>query len=367
MLGRIAAILALTSMIIACAQAKPVAETANPAPSAVSQSRTLNVMMKNEPFDLTDTASTRNNFTVAMFLATLTGQENGAPYALLSSVPDLNTDTWRVFPDGTMETTYRLKPGLTWHDGQPLTADDFVFTERLNVARFQMGLSVSSITPAEHKLIQEVSAPASDTVVIRWKGLYADADKPTLKVAPKHILEEPLNQGEPQLLGSNAYWTTGYVGVGPYKLTQWQQGAFIEGTAFDGYALGRPKIDKVIVSWNADPNVVLAGLLGGSTNVAVDSAVQFEQGAILKDTWGKSGDGAVIFTPSENRYLGGQFRPAYVEPKALLDVRVRAATLHAIDRKALADTLLAGEGVISDTPLVPVDPLFAAVDRAITK
>src|SRR5438477_6437978 len=49
-----------------------------------------------------------------------------SPY-LAESLPQLDTDTWKVFPDGTMETTYRLRPNVTWHDGAPLTAEDFVF------------------------------------------------------------------------------------------------------------------------------------------------------------------------------------------------------------------------------------------------
>ncbi len=48
------------------------------------------------------------------------------PY-LAETLPQLNTDSWKVFPDGRMETTYRLRPSLTWHDGAPLTAEDFVF------------------------------------------------------------------------------------------------------------------------------------------------------------------------------------------------------------------------------------------------
>ena len=48
------------------------------------------------------------------------------PY-LAEALPQLNTDTWKVLPDGRMETTYRLRSNLTWHDGQPLAADDFVF------------------------------------------------------------------------------------------------------------------------------------------------------------------------------------------------------------------------------------------------
>src|SRR5205823_2205838 len=41
------------------------------------------------------------------------------------AIPEVNTDSWRVAPDGSMETTWKLKPGLTWHDGQALTSDDF--------------------------------------------------------------------------------------------------------------------------------------------------------------------------------------------------------------------------------------------------
>ena len=53
-------------------------------------------------------------------------QEASQPQ-LAEHVPQLNTESWRVLPDGRMETTYRLKPHLVWHDGAPLTADDFVF------------------------------------------------------------------------------------------------------------------------------------------------------------------------------------------------------------------------------------------------
>jgi len=50
---------------------------------------------------------------------------------LLASLPALNTDSWRVFPDGTMETTYTLRPNLVWHDGQRLTSGDFAFAGRV--------------------------------------------------------------------------------------------------------------------------------------------------------------------------------------------------------------------------------------------
>src|SRR5438094_2668854 len=47
-------------------------------------------------------------------LALLDDQGNPQPY-LAAALPALGSDTWKVFPDGTMETTYHLKPNLVWH------------------------------------------------------------------------------------------------------------------------------------------------------------------------------------------------------------------------------------------------------------
>src|SRR5439155_4186873 len=52
------------------------------------------------------------------------------PY-LAEALPELNSDSWRVFPDGQMETTWKLKPGIVWQDGTPFSAQDFVFAWRI--------------------------------------------------------------------------------------------------------------------------------------------------------------------------------------------------------------------------------------------
>src|SRR5438552_7284419 len=46
---------------------------------------------------------------------------------LIEQGPRLNTDSWRVNPDGSMDPVYRLR-NLTWHDGAPLSADDMVLS-----------------------------------------------------------------------------------------------------------------------------------------------------------------------------------------------------------------------------------------------
>jgi len=115
------------------------------------------------------------------------------PY-LAEALPQLNTEGWRVDAAGAMETTYRLRQSLTWHDGAPLGADDFVFAWRV-YATPEMGLAAS--VPITY--IQDVTAPDDRTVVIRWRQPYAGAgglQGKELPPLPRHILEAPFAERE---------------------------------------------------------------------------------------------------------------------------------------------------------------------------
>src|SRR5581483_8023384 len=58
--------------------------------------------------------------------------ERGVAHPMLASeLPSRDKGTWVIRPDGTMQTTYRLKPNVTWHDGTRLTARDFVLGWRV--------------------------------------------------------------------------------------------------------------------------------------------------------------------------------------------------------------------------------------------
>jgi len=47
---------------------------------------------------------------------------------LAVEAPSVDRGTWRVNPDGSMDMTWTLKPNIKWHDGQPFTADDLLFS-----------------------------------------------------------------------------------------------------------------------------------------------------------------------------------------------------------------------------------------------
>src|SRR5262249_24394537 len=118
-------------LALSAACAGPQGRTVPDADAPGRQSRTLTMAVKYEVPELAPKlpASSGPNTTRRLFNAFLTLIDDAGrqrPY-LAQSLPELNTDTWRVFADGRMETTYHLRPGATWQDGAPLTAEDFVF------------------------------------------------------------------------------------------------------------------------------------------------------------------------------------------------------------------------------------------------
>src|SRR5438045_2575964 len=141
-IGSVVAGLGVT--VMACAPAPrandQTGQPAQQAPAATGP-KTITMVVR---YEVTDLAAKRlagapSDTTKRAFnamLALIDGQGALRPY-LAESLPQLNTDSWKLLPDGKMETTYRLKPNLTWHDGAPLTADDFV---RLGFRRYVVSI-----------------------------------------------------------------------------------------------------------------------------------------------------------------------------------------------------------------------------------
>lgn len=353
-------------VLAACAPAPRSSDSGaadRPAGSAQSN-RTLSIIMRVEPPEILAGAVDRSAIHKPLFTATLgSWDRNDQPYPVLAeAVPQLNTDTWRVFPDGRMETVYRLRPDLTWHDGHPLTADDFVFTKPAQAFVIESG--IEQIRP-ESREMDEIVAQDPRTVVIRWKRPFSEAPAPEQIVFPRHILEPALLQGDPEAFRNHSYWTLDYVGAGPYRIDRWERGAFIEGSAFSGFALGAPQIQRVRLTWNNDTNVNLTRLLSGDGDVALDGSLRFEQANTLRNQWRENG--VVLLSPTSLRYIQVQARQDYVSPKALLDSRARKALIHAIDRATLAETMLEDRAMVADTVPPPTVGYYGEIDKVLTK
>lgn len=286
-------------------------------------------------------------------------QETARPY-LTTELPRLNTDTWLMSPDGRMQTTHRLRPNATWHDDVPLSANDFVFAWQV-YAIPELGHS-NSVPISE---IEELTAPDAATVVIRWRRPYPDVDRmgSLLPPLPRHILEESFRRGDLETFAKHPYWTTQYVGLGPWRLDRWEPGAFIEGSAFAGHVLGRPQIDRIRLTFNADSNAVLASVLAGESHVTLAFTIFPEQALVLQQQgWG----GTVLDVANAWRRVDVQGRPDFVSPRALQDARVRKAFAHAIDRPAINEAVYLGQSIVTDAPITSSAPYYAELDRAIS-
>jgi len=365
-------------LLVGCAIGGPVTPSQSSGSGQESgQSRTLVAAMANEPPSIAALAPIAggfgSNFSYRPFNAFIELIDDRGvvrPY-LVEALPALNTETWQVFPDGRMQTRYRLRPNLTWHDGAPFTAEDFVFAWQVAMTP---GLGFVNANAAPLTLIEEVRAPDDRTLIIEWHSLFPEAATMQqggsilgLPALPRHILDVVHRAGNPDAFASHPYWTTGFVGNGPYRLERWEFGAFLEGTAFENHVLGRPKIDRLRIIFAEDSNVALANLRAGTVHLAIDSAIDFPQALELKREWGPSNTGVFVPTARSFRSIVFQFRPEYVSPRSLLDLRVRKALAHTIDRQALNEVLFGGEGRTTDTIFDADVDYYGRIDRALAK
>src|SRR5262245_16075693 len=91
--------------------------------------KVLTIAIPSEPSGMSDKLFQAASDVDMLFQAGLMYlDEVDAPRPVLAArAPSQSDGSWVVNPDGTMATRYALKPDLKWQDGQPLTADDFVF------------------------------------------------------------------------------------------------------------------------------------------------------------------------------------------------------------------------------------------------
>ncbi len=294
------------------------------------------------------------------FLAYLGPHQQPIPY-LAEQLPSLETGTWKVFPDGRMETTYKLKPNARWHDGRPITAHDFVFAHTVRT-----DTTVPTHSSQLERRMSTVTATDGLTLYMEWKEpfIWAGMVHPEFFAPlPRHLLEE-LYHRDRQAFNEGPHWRAEFVGSGPYRLESWQPGVEMSFRAHDGFVFGKPPVEQLVVRFIADANAVVANLLSGSADVAFHSTIGYSQNQALE---GAGWDGVTEYWRGNPRFLEFQAREWPNTQRAVHDVRVRRALLHAIDRHAINDGLYAGKARVQHIWLDPNDPAYPAAERAATK
>ncbi len=290
--------------------------------------------------------------------------DHGMPQPrLASAIPSRDSGTWTLNPNGTMTTTWTIRPNAQWHDGKPVTSADFTFAFKL-----YMDPEIQVIHRSPERLIERIEPLDDKSFVIHWNQLYRGADRlivEQLEPLPAHILAALYDQGDRAAFQNAPFWTTpAYVGNGPYVLTERVEGVQRTYRAFDQYMLGKPKTDEIVVLMTPDQNVVLANVLAGTVDVTTSTTLNQQAGLTLQREWVRTGEGYLVNTLGNFIYGEFQHNPERVQQPALLDLRVRQAIILAIDRASLNEVVSGGRAPTPQLPMHTEDPWYSRVLQA---
>ncbi len=265
--------------------------------------------------------------------------------------------SWKISPDG-LQYTIVLRHGLKFSDGQPLDADDVLFTFRVyldeNVHAPQRDLLIISGKPITVRKLD------ARTVVFQLPKTYGVGERlfDGLAILPRHLLEKSYQEGRLSQIGTLATAANQWAGLGPFRLKEYVAGQrlvlernpYYWKTDVKGNRL--PYVDELVFLFvpNADAQV-LKFQSGETDAIAQLSAENFSvlsrqlRGYTMVDA-GPGLEYNFLFFNLNN--LGEKGSPELAhKQKWFREVRFRQAVSAAVDREAIVRLVYQGRG----TPL----------------
>jgi peptide/nickel transport system substrate-binding protein len=243
------------------------------------------------------------------------------PYDYPKIIGDLATE-WKISPDG-LTYTFRIHPGVKFHDGSPLTSADVKASYDKIIFPPQ---GVRSVRKNAYTAVAQVAAPDPTTVVFKLKfpsgSLLANLASPWNVIFPKSYLDRDPN-----------YFKTHAIGSGPFKFKGYTRGSTFEGERNPAYFVkDRPYLDGYKFYISPETSVRAAAIRSGRAYIEFRDLPNAEVEAIKKQLGDKI---TVQETP-----MTGQWGIAINNTKKPFDdVRVRKALSLGIDRYTMAKVL----------------------------
>lgn len=285
--------------------------------------------------------------------------------SLQTIVSDL-AETWEVSPDASV-FTFTLADGVTWHDGEPFTADDVVYTATwaaqnqgahigFQPAWFAIkGAAEIDGTTDPLEGVRKIDDRTVEFTLAAPNALFLRnlADAPS-SIMPEHILAgqsaDEINQG--------AFKNSTPVGTGPYTMVRVEPDQFVEFAANPTYFKGAPQIGSFFYK-AITPETALAQLESGELDIAlnVGSANKERLGTVdilNVQTVSSPGIFNLLFTaetPEQRADPALAPAPGMDPPQfPFHDKRVRQAFYYGIDRRAINDAVYGGANRILWNP-----------------
>ncbi|MDC0127314.1 peptide-binding protein [Methylophilaceae bacterium] len=252
----------------------------------------------------------------------------------LNYAPDL-AESWAI-SNNQKTITFKLKKGLQWADGNPLTSADVLFTWKLIT-------NPDTRTPyaSDYQLVKKASAPDPLTFKITYETSYAPAldTWSSLHILPKHILkDEDIN---------NTFFSRKPTGSSYYKLDDWISGQQVSLKANEKSVLGSPLIEKLISRIIPDTSSQFLELTADNIDVMNINPIQYQRVfPARKDLQQK----VALYKELGNGYTYLGFN---LKKPPFNDIRVRQALNYAIDKDEVIKGVLLGLGESISSPYKP--------------
>jgi peptide/nickel transport system substrate-binding protein len=244
-------------------------------------------------------------------------------------VVPLLAESWTIDPDGKVYT-FKLRRGVTFHDGEAFDASDVKFS----FERAKADGSTNKAKKAVFDNIARIDTPDAHTVVILLNNadgnfLWRMGENTAVILDPK----------------SAATTASKPVGTGPYRLEEWRRGSAITLTKWDGFRTPQAAtIRRATFRFINDPAAQVAAMLAGD----IDGMPRFGAPQSLKQFQSDR-----RFTVQVGSTTGETIVAINNRKKPFDDVRVRRAIQAAIDRKAVIDGAMEGHGTPIGSHMAP--------------
>ena len=259
-----------------------------------------------------------------------------------ATIPGL-AESWEEVEPG-IEYVYTLREGLTWSDGEPLTAEDVAWN--INTSRDQGWDNMVST-------VANIEATAEDERTVRLVSSVPDPKLPTMDVylVPQHIWEPIATDYD----AATQYAADDGVGSGPFVMTEFTPGQSVVmevNPSYWGWEGEEPPYDQVIFRLFENPDAMVAALQQGEIDAA--------QG-VPASSWDalEADDAIEVVAGQQGGFdqiaINGGAAEGQPHP-ALLDIEVRRAIAHAIDRPAVIEDLYFGLASPLETISPSADP-----------
>ena len=230
---------------------------------------------------------------------------------------------------------YRLRSGVRWSDGVPLTSRDVLFTlHAILDPRNPVG------SHEGYDLIDRAQAPDAHTVRFHLRHAWAPAVATffTYGTSPQYVLpEHVLAKAGP--LATAAFNANPTVGDGPFTFVAWQRGDRVRYAANPIYWRGAPKIARIDVRIVPDPGTNLTQLQAGDLDFNLIAPSQ--QDALVRS------NAKLAYAYASTALIAGI--ALNVSHPPLDDARVRRAIAQAIDRRGISSKITLGKYPVAES------------------